>query len=318
MRQKNKFSILIASAAAPILAAALMLGACAETPARVEMFHSNNEAAPPPVVPPANASSNRINESGSVKKVALILGPGSFKTFAQVGVIKELKKANIPIDAVVGVEWGALVGGLYSAHGQIHEVEWKMYKLEKVDLLSTGFFSRKRELKSMKAMSPFLAENLGDRDAGQNQVPFFCPAMSLSRGLTGLQKNGPLNKMVENCMASSPLLAPQNDVVADLFGYDEIIRTLRNSGFNVIIFVNVLGEGNLFDKIDPNEDYATAVLWDEARREVWRVKSLVTDVIDVPTQGLNLTDFESRKVLVTAGEAAGEKAAHGLLAKYGF
>jgi len=311
--------IRVLDVALPVALIALLVSACAETPPRVEMIHSNapeHENAPP-IVPPSNSKSSNV-ETETSKKVALILGPGSFKTYAHLGVIKELKKANVPIDAVVGVEWGALVGALFASHGQVHEAEWKLYKLERVDLLSTGFFSRKRELKTMKIMEPFLNENLGDHDVAQSTIPFFCPSLSLSRGVGALQKTGVASRVVENCMASPPLLAPQNDAISDLFGLDETIRTLRAGGYNVIILVNVLGEGNLFDKIDLNDDYATAVLWDQTRREVWRAKSLVTDVIDVPTQGLGLTDFESRKVLVTAGEAAGEKAARGLLAKYGF
>jgi NTE family protein len=319
MRSKIKFLC--------VTAAVIGLSACAENQPRLEVMHGNtygnsekNEM-PAPVVPPVNAQSKsnvRYDVSSSTKKVALILGPGSFKTFAHVGVIKELKKANIPIDAVVGVEWGALVGAMFAQHGQVHEAEWKLYKLERVDLTSTGFFSHKRDAKSMKTMSPFLVENIGDKDVAQSTLPFFCPAMSLSRGTATLLKSGPFDKVVENCLASPPILTPQNDSLADLFDFDEIIRTLRSNGYNVIILVNVLGEGNLFDKIDLGDDYATAVLWNEARREVWRAKSMVTDVIDVPTQGLSLTDFESRKVLVTSGEATGEKAAHALLAKYGF
>lgn len=66
------------------------------------------------------------------------------------------------------------------------------------------------------------------------------------------------------------------------------------------------------------EDYATATLWIEARRMLWQAKAKVTDVIDVNTRGVHLSDFDSRKLLVTAGEAAGEKAAKELTKKYGY
>ena len=50
----------------------------------------------------------------SEKKVAIILGPGGVKTFAHTGVLQSLKKAGIPIDYVIGVEWGTLIAGLYA------------------------------------------------------------------------------------------------------------------------------------------------------------------------------------------------------------
>ncbi len=282
---------------------------------------NNQGGARPPIVIPSTGSGGATVATAPAaanKKVAVILGPGGFKAFAHAGVIKELRKANIPIDTIVGVEWGALVAGLYAQHAQIHEAEWKLYKLEKLDLTSTVFFSRKHEVKSLKALQGFLAENLGTRDAAQSTTPFYCPSIQVSKGVPVLQKSGPINRVVENCLASPPLFTPQYEYVADMFNLDEIIRGLKNSGFGIVILVNVLGEGNLFDKIDYNEDYATALLWDEARRAIWQAKSQATDNIDVTTQGIAMNDFESRKILVTAGEAAGEKAAHLLLGKYGF
>jgi NTE family protein len=252
------------------------------------------------------------------KRVAVILGPGGFKTFAHAGVIKELRKANIPIHAVLGIEWGALVGALYAQRGQIHEAEWKLYKLEKLDLSTTGFFSRRHQMKSIKDLEGFLNENLESRDVTQTAIPFSCPSLSLSRGTLAVQRSGPLPRAVAKCLALPPLFSPSGDDVADVLSLPDLIGQLRGEGYNVIILVNVLGDGNLFDKTEDQGDYATEVLWDEVRRQIWQTRPLVTDVIEVSTHGIGLGDFESRKLLVTAGESAGERAARALLTKYGF
>lgn len=48
-------------------------------------------------------------------KVALVLGGGGARGAAHAGVLKVLKKENIPIDMIVGTSMGAVVGGFYAA-----------------------------------------------------------------------------------------------------------------------------------------------------------------------------------------------------------
>ena len=48
------------------------------------------------------------------KKVGLVLGGGGAKGAAEVGVLKVLEEADIPIDYIVGTRIGGIVGGLDS------------------------------------------------------------------------------------------------------------------------------------------------------------------------------------------------------------
>ena len=48
------------------------------------------------------------------KKVGLVLGGGGAKGAAEVGVLKVLEEAGIPIDYIAGTSIGAIVGGLYA------------------------------------------------------------------------------------------------------------------------------------------------------------------------------------------------------------
>ncbi len=252
------------------------------------------------------------------KRVAVILGPGGYKAFAHVGVIKELLKAEIPINAVVGIEWGSLVGALYAQHGQIHEAEWKLYKLEQLDLNSTGFFSRKRQTQSASILTSFLNQNLDSVDVTKTSLPFTCPVLYLHQGTVDLPAAGSLPQIVQDCLSLPPILKPTGNVMADPLSLPDIVSRLRGEGFNVIILVNVLDDGDLFSQTHTEVNESTMVLWDEIRRQIWKARSLVTDEIDVNTQGISMDDFGSRRILVTAGEAAGDKAAQQLLAKYGF
>lgn len=48
-------------------------------------------------------------------KVALVLSGGGARGIAQIGVIEELEKNNIPIDYIVGSSMGSIIGGLYAS-----------------------------------------------------------------------------------------------------------------------------------------------------------------------------------------------------------
>lgn len=81
------------------------------------------------------------------KKIALILGGGSARGYAHIGVIKALEEWGIEPDLVVGTSMGSLVGGFYCAGFSAKEMEQiateidlkKMAKLFSISLSTQGF-----------------------------------------------------------------------------------------------------------------------------------------------------------------------------------
>ena len=315
--QKKAVKCLSRIAIVTVLGLSVLVTGCAGLTRR--SAHANVKA------PYANRPSSTANQFGtpaniaqSNKKVAVILGPGGYTATAEVGVIKELLKAKIPIQAVVGIEWGALVGALYAQHAQINEAEWKLYKLSALHLGSVSFFSRKRVTESIGAMTHFLHQNLEDEDVSKTSLPFMCPTLNLISGTVELQTHGSLRQVVQNCLALPPIFNPRGNLMAAPLSLPSIVMELRAQGYNVIILVNVLGSGDLFYHSRTAVDDSTIALWDEIRRQVFRTESMVTDVININTQGISLDDFGARNRLLTAGQAAGDQAAEALSNKYGF
>ncbi len=56
-------------------------------------------------------------------RVGLVLGGGGARGAAHIGVLKELERLQIPVDAIVGTSMGAVVGGLYAAGVSADELE---------------------------------------------------------------------------------------------------------------------------------------------------------------------------------------------------
>jgi len=69
-------------------------------------------------------------------KVALVLGGGGAKGAAEVGVLKYIEKAGVPIDIIVGTSIGSVVGGLYSVGYRADTLDVLFRSQEWIDLLT--------------------------------------------------------------------------------------------------------------------------------------------------------------------------------------
>ena len=69
-------------------------------------------------------------------RIGLVLGGGGARGAAHIGVLKELERHRIPIDAIAGTSMGAVVGGLYASGKSPAELEAIIASLDWVDALS--------------------------------------------------------------------------------------------------------------------------------------------------------------------------------------
>ena len=63
-------------------------------------------------------------------RIGLVLGGGGARGVAHVGVLRELEKLKIPIDAIAGTSMGAIIGGLYASGMTPSEIEDVVLKLD--------------------------------------------------------------------------------------------------------------------------------------------------------------------------------------------
>ncbi len=56
-------------------------------------------------------------------RVGLVLGGGGARGAAHIGVLRELERLRIPVDAIAGTSMGAIVGGLYATGMSAEELE---------------------------------------------------------------------------------------------------------------------------------------------------------------------------------------------------
>src|SRR5210317_1073057 len=69
-------------------------------------------------------------------RIGLVLGGGGARGTAHIGVLRELERQRIPIDAIAGTSIGAIVGGLYASGKTPAELEDIVLSLDWADAMS--------------------------------------------------------------------------------------------------------------------------------------------------------------------------------------
>ena len=69
-------------------------------------------------------------------RIGLVLGGGGARGAAHIGVLKELERQRVPIDAIAGTSMGAIVGGLYASGMSVAELEHVVSTLDWANALS--------------------------------------------------------------------------------------------------------------------------------------------------------------------------------------
>jgi NTE family protein len=253
-------------------------------------------------------------------KVGIILGPGGMRTFAHVGVLKEFARAKIPIEAIAGLEWGALFAGLYAQQGQVNDLEWKALQMKETDVPGKGWLSSRVQPEQASVMNNYLNTNFGSTLIEKTKVPFSCATANLRQDSRNIWlARGSMRDAMSKCVPYLPFFKDNSGFIAAPFAIEEAANYLRSKGAQLIIFVNVLSEGALFPNRLISDYYAENVLWSEVRRQLSRNKLPgVHVIIPVLTSDKSLLDFDQRRFFMDAGSRAAKEQVNNLVSQYGF
>jgi NTE family protein len=162
-------------------------------------------AADAPGMPSKDMSSTR---SRSGEKIALVLGAGGARGFAQIGVIEALEARGLDIITVAGSSSGALVGGVYAA-GKLAEFRSQLVRMQRrhfVRLLDpvlgqAGLFGGARLVQAMR-------EIVGDPEIETLPIQFTAVAVDLQRQREVWMRRGPLWDAIRASFAIPGVFTP--------------------------------------------------------------------------------------------------------------
>ena len=173
-------------------------------------------------------------------KVGLALGGGGAKGAAEIGVLKVIEQAGIPVDFIAGTSVGSIVGGLYAAGYTATELDSMICRQEWLTLLTDrqgelagepykvkdgvtyifgfpvmgdimsgdigGFGLMRGE--QVEHLIDSMARQKGCREVDELKIPFSCVAADFRSAREVVIKNGPLSKAVRASMAIPGIFKP--------------------------------------------------------------------------------------------------------------
>ena len=135
------------------------------------------ETQPPPVVqlPPV------VQPPPKPAKIALVLGAGSLKGFAHIGVIKILESNKIPIHMIVGTSAGSAVGSLYAYGIDAFSLQKLSFLVQKDDIVDPFYIPSNGFIKGEK-LEEFINKSVNHTPMEKFKIPFYAVATDLENG----------------------------------------------------------------------------------------------------------------------------------------
>ncbi|HOJ70290.1 MAG TPA: patatin-like phospholipase family protein [Syntrophorhabdaceae bacterium] len=244
-------------------------------------------------------------------KVALVLGGGSAKGFAHVGVIRVLEQEKIPIHLIVGTSVGSLIGGLYAANPDSFQLEYTAFTVDKSDIIDM-LVVPKLGLGQGARLEAFLEKNIKVKRVEDTKIPFYPIATDLNTGETMILEKGSIVKAIRASSAIPGVFVPVNydnrllvdggvsnniacDVAKNIKGADIVIavnlqKDIRN--YDIKSVVDVMGQ-------------SINIMMHETNKSKLRYADVI---IEPDIRDVSLFDFTKKKQLMESGIKATREA----------
>lgn len=256
--------------------------------------------------------------SASAPKLGVILGGGGVLTYAEIGLLHELTKQKINVHAIVGIEWGALVAGIFSKTNSAHEVEWQLLKLPHDKFIQKGVFGSSKGAVSVDKFNDFISTAFSNKRIESAKVPFACPFMNIKKNKSLLSTKGYYKNVLKACWPHPPQFEV-NDVAADLQAAELAVTFLRNQGAELILYVDVMGNNVLLPLEQRKSNPQAAMLWLQAQNYSAQLRRLgVNEVLSLPLSGAHTSSYDSMRMMVRMGQLKSQGFIQQFAKKYGY
>lgn len=279
-------------------------------------------------------------------RIGLVLGGGGARGAAHIGVLRELERLQIPVDAIAGTSMGAIVGGLYASGRSVAELEEIVASLDwagsfrdkpprrnlpfrrkqddeaypvRLELgLRDGSLILPRGLIQGQKLGNILREltvaTTGIEDFDELPIPFRAVASDIETGEAYVMSSGYLPLALRASMSAPGIFAPvrvDDRVLVDggLVG-NVPVDALRSMDVDVIIAVDVefpLYESEqLNSALDITAQMLTVLIRKETRRQLETLGA--DDILIRPELGqFGSTDFDRIAEAIQPGAAAARR-----------
>ena len=141
------------------------------------------------------------------RSVGLALGGGGARAFAEVGALRALAEAGIPVDVIGGTSMGAVVGALAALGQDAHEIQATLRGMLRIKPFSgltlplVSLLSGRRLAQAMRAL-------FGEKAIEDLWRRYFCVACNLTHGTVKTAEFGSLRRWVSASNAVPGIMPP--------------------------------------------------------------------------------------------------------------
>lgn len=241
-------------------------------------------------------------------KIGLVLGAGSARGLAHIGVLQVLTENGIPFDFIVGSSMGAIIGALYVCGADLY-MSAKLVdymdagRLLDVSIPRMGFIQGKKIMIFLELLTK--RKTFADTD-----IPLMVVTTDIVSGNRVILENGSIAEAIRASIAIPGVFTPVKKdemVLVDGAVTDRLpVEVARNQGAEVIIAVDVtFGEGK--QVVIRN---ALDVIWaslDIMQKQQFDIIKPQADIIIQPEVGnFSSRDFDKSSQLIRLGREAAE------------
>lgn len=238
--------------------------------------------------------------------IALVLGAGSARGLAHIGVIQVLLENDIPFDMIVGSSMGAMVGGIYACGSDIYMLDRMVEHMDHsvlydVNLPRLGFMAGRK-------ISTFLDLMTKKKDFSQLDMPLLVVATDLVSGERVIIDEGPVAQAVRASISIPGIFRPVRDgerILVDGAVTDRLpVIPARERGADIVIAVDVTFCDGKKVEIRNTWDVIMTAL-DILQKQQFDAASPQADIlIQPPVGGFLPQDFRRSRELVDLGRMA--------------
>lgn len=244
-------------------------------------------------------------------RVALVLGSGGSRGYAHIGVIKELEKAGVPIDLIVGASSGSLIGALYADSADADKLESIMMMAHFMTFVDIHLLPGQGGIISGSSEQKFLGAHLNARNFADLKIPMVAVATNLQNGKPVILSKGPLLPAITASTALPGLVRPVhlNNLTLIDGGVAEPIPVAIAKKYHPQIIIAVNVSGSLPDET-PTFAYS---IYKTANDIMWQRFSNYSakdaDIVIKPKVGrVGTFDLQSKAILIKVGIDAAHQA----------
>lgn len=151
----------------------------------------------PPKLPPAPPP-----------RVVLVLGGGSARGIAHLGVLKVLRKNRIPIDMIVATNAGSIVGAMYADNSSIKNIRTALLNASATDLIDISALHLLEGPITGNALQNFILKHVRAKTFDQLHTRLVATAMDVRTGQTIPLATGPIAPAINAACALPPYFHP--------------------------------------------------------------------------------------------------------------